>query len=171
MKRRWILATAGVLIVALILLSGMRENAVSNMYFIPAGTFCLFPGEIISSETPGKTNTEIPRSVSIISVYRNPDTGTVRIAGRTTLPSGSAILYEVWPADIDIRKKNTGEINGFSEKTRVSERNGSAVWSGEFDAGLWNAGEYIINAWPEESDPRYGDRIKFSLPLNETISS
>jgi len=120
-------------------------------------------------ETPGKTTTEIPRSVTIISVSQNPDTSIVRIAGWTTLPSGSEILFEIWPADIDVRKKNAGEVNGFSGKTSVFERNGSAAWSGEFDSSLWNAGEYIINAWPEESDPHYGDKKRFSLPLNDTI--
>jgi len=169
MKRHWVLAAAGVLIVVLILLSGIRENAVSNIYFIPAGTFGLFLGENISSETPGKTTAEIPRSVTIISVSQNPDTSIIRIAGWTTLPSGSEILFEIWPADIDVRKKNAGEVTGFSGKTSVFERNGSAAWSGEFDAGSWTRGGYIINAWPEQLDPRYGERVMFFIPLNDTI--
>jgi len=43
------------------------------------------------------------------------------------------------------------------------------VWSVDLDIASWKNGEYIVNAWPEQSDPLYGDRKKFTLPLEDSI--
>ena len=118
---------------------------------------------------PGNTSSGITKTVSIVSVSRPSKDGMICLSGQTSLPAGSEILYEIWPANITIRKKTTDEILGISGRTITSGINGSRVWSSDLNLTSWNNGEYIINAWPEQSDPRYGDRKIFFLPVNDTI--
>ncbi|MFA5268691.1 MAG: hypothetical protein WC379_12045 [Methanoregula sp.] len=49
-KWHWALVTIGILIVLLILLTGTGERTVSNIFFIPAGTFNPVPGGNASAE-------------------------------------------------------------------------------------------------------------------------
>lgn len=120
----------------------------------------------ISKETgAGKT-----KNVTIVSVSQQPENGLIHLSGLTTLPAGSAVLYEIWPANVVARKKTTDEIQGISGKTFASKENESTVWSVDLNRSSLPDGKYIIIAWPEEFDIRYGDKKEFFLPLNETIT-
>ena len=109
----------------------------------------------------GDTGSGITKTVSIVSVSRQSEDGMIHLSGKTSLPVGSGILYEIWPADLTTRKNTADEIVGISGTSITSGIKESRVWSADLDLASWNNGEYIINAWPEQSDPRYGDRKIF----------
>jgi hypothetical protein len=113
--------------------------------------------------------TGIQKQVSILSVSQQTGDGNIRISGRTDLPAGSVILYEIWPDTIFQREKAAEEIYGSAGTTTSYEQNGSIIWSVNADAGSWDMGGYIVNAWPQKTDPRFGDRKKFFLPVIDTI--
>jgi hypothetical protein len=112
----------------------------------------------------------IGKTVSIVSVSQQSDDGAIHISGLTTIPGGSPVLYEVWPANVIARKATADEIFGISGKTFAYIENKSTVWSIDLNRSSLPGGNYIIIAWPEESEARYGDRKEFFLPLNETIT-
>ncbi len=126
--------------------------------------------KIMNSGTSDKPS-PVNQSVSIVSVSYLPKNGTIRISGLTHLPVGSGVMYEIWPANISTRKKTVEDVEGISGQTDSSGKEGSTFWSVDMNLTLWRPGKYIVNAWPEESDPRYGDRKMFFIRLNDTVSN
>jgi len=112
----------------------------------------------------------ITKKVSIVSVSQQSEDGAIHFSGLTTLPAGSTVLYEIWPANVVARKKTTDEIQGISGKTFASEENESTVWSVDLNLSSLPEGKYIIIAWPEEPVASYSDKKEFFLPLKETIT-
>jgi hypothetical protein len=129
------------------------------------------PSGIVSDYPQSQNETGIQKKVSIVSISQQPGDRILDLSGKANLTAGSAILYEIWPANISMRKKTTDEITGSAGITTCYEQNGSVVWSVNIDIGSLDKGGYIINAWPEQFDPRYGDRKMFFIPLNDTISN
>jgi hypothetical protein len=165
-----------------------NEKTVSNFYLIPAGTFSPFhwanektvsniylvPGGNISMSHEDTLRivrdiAKPEKNVSIFSVTRQPEDGMIHISGLTDLPVNSGVMYEIWPADSTTRKKTVDDIEGISGRTFTYGKEGLTVWSVDLNLTVWRPGKYIINAWPEKSDPRNGDRKTFFLPLNDTI--
>lgn len=138
---------------------------------LPAGSSILLSSMNSSVDPQSCNETGILNEVSIVSVSQQSGTGILHLAGRTDLPAGSAILYEIWPVDLFSRKKTTTEITGSAGRTTTSNQNGRTVWTFDIDVGSWRSGGYVVRVWPERSDPRFGDRQTFFLPLNETISN
>lgn len=118
---------------------------------------------------PHDTGTSIQKMVRIVSVSGQSTNPTIRFKGLTALPEGSGILYEIWPADISTRKI-TSDVDGISGRVTVLTENGTSFWLLVIDPSSWHTGMYIINAWPEETDPRYGDRKTFAIPINRTVA-
>jgi len=141
----------------------MLSSLTDSRMETPAG---IDPGTSYTASGPVNTKT-----VTVISVSHQSGNDTIRLFGRADFPPGSAILYEVWPKNAVAPKKTTEEISGVSGRTLAYSRNESVVWSVDVDTGSWKNGEYIVNAWPEQSDPLFGDRKKFSLPLVDTIGT
>ena len=139
----------------------MLPSLTDSRMLSPAGTDS---GNSHADNEPGNNKT-----VSIVSVSRQSGDGTIRLSGSADLLSGSAILYEVWPENAVTLKKTTDEISGVSGRTLTYTRNASVVWSVDLDTASWKNGEYVVNAWPEQLDPLYGDRKKFTLPLEDSI--
>jgi hypothetical protein len=147
---------------------GINEKSVSNFYLIPVGNFSMSHEDTIRIAWDiAKTE----KNVSIFSVTRQPENGAIQIFGFSDLPLGSGVMYEIWPANITTRKKTVDDIEGISGRTFTSRNEGLTVWSIDMNLTTWRPGKYIINAWPEKSDPRYGDRKMFFIPLNDTISN
>jgi hypothetical protein len=113
----------------------------------------------------------VEKMVSIISVSRQQEDSIIHISGQTDLPAGSDVMYEIWPENIATRKKTVEDVEGISGRTTPSKGEGLTVWSIDMNLSVWRPGKYIINAWPEGSDPRYGDRKMFFIPLNDTVSN
>jgi len=116
------------------------------------------------------SDSSISKNVTIISVSRDDENALFRFSGLTNLPAGSIILYEIWPDDVIARKNTTSDIQGIAGRTVTSTDREAGLWSVEVNVTTWNEGKYFINAWPEQSDTRYGDRKIFCIPLNETIA-
>jgi hypothetical protein len=156
-----IIAIASFIIV--LQLSALNTPSPSSGVKIPDG---VRPG-------PGATETVAvtEKMVSIVSVSRLPENGMIQISGMTNLPAGAGVMYEVLPDNILTRKKTVEDVDGISGKTAASKGEGLTVWSVDVNLTIWRPGKYIVNAWPEESDPRYGDRKMFFIPLNDTISN
>jgi hypothetical protein len=64
----------------------------------------------------------------------------------------------------------TRDVDGISGRVAVMTVNGTSLWSLVVDPSSWHTGMYIINAWPEETDPGYGDRKTFAIPINGTVA-
>jgi hypothetical protein len=118
-----------------------------------------------------ETVTVAEKMVSIVAVSRQQEDGIIQISGMTDLPAGSGVMYEIWPANISTRKKTVEDVDGISGRTAASKGEGLTPWSITINITVWRPGKYIINAWPEESDPHYGDRKMFFIPLNDTVSN
>lgn len=129
------------------------------------------PSGIVSDYPQSQNENGIQKKVSIVSVSQQLGDRILDISGKANLTAGSTILYEIWPVNISMRKKTTDEITGSAGTTTCYEQNGSVVWSINIDIGSLDKGGYIINAWPEQFEPRYGDRKMFFIPLNDTISN
>jgi hypothetical protein len=124
-------------------------------------------GGCISKDEPSSVN----QSVSIVAVSRQQEDGIIQISGMTDLPAGSGVMYEVLPDNILTRKKTVEDVDGISGRTAASKGEGLTPWSITINMTVWRPGKYIVNAWPEGSDPRYGDRKMFFIPLNDTVSN
>jgi hypothetical protein len=186
------LGAVGAIIVILILLHGAGEHSVSNFYIIPAGTFSLIHelnpipdqtamGNTVQSElkipygnnlTINSSNPgEFQKIVFIESLSPQSAEGTINLSGSAILPGGSGLLYEIWPGTIDARKSSDGTIDGISGLVYVHDGAASGTWSVDLDLTAWKPGKYIIIVWPvDQSDPWYGDKKVFFLPLNDTLN-
>lgn len=111
----------------------------------------------------------LEKMVSVVSVSRQQDTGMIRFFGLTGLPTDSRVVFEIRPADIETRKKTAEDIDGITGRTSISGKDGLKGWLVDINMTFWRTGKYIINVWPEQSDPRYGDMKAFFVPLNDTI--
>ncbi|WP_048110963.1 hypothetical protein [Methanoregula formicica] len=155
--------SAILIFVVIITIIALQSYSADSLITLPSGK------NSDSSQSQNKTG--ILQKVSIVSVSQQPDGRIIRLSGQANLTTGSAILYEIWPANISMRKKTASEIMGSAGKTTCYQQNGSAVWSVTMDMGSWDRGGYVMNAWPEQNDPRYGDRKIFFIPINDTISN
>lgn len=158
-----ILIVAFVSFVIVIQLGAPNTPSSSSIVKIPEG---VRPGTgtLETVALPGKM-------VSMVSVSRQQENSVIHLSGLTDLPVGSGVMYEIWPANITMRKKTVDDIEGISGRTFASVEEGLTVWSIDVNLTAWRPGKYIIIAWPEESDPRYGDRKMFFIPLNDTVSN
>ncbi|MDP3565392.1 MAG: hypothetical protein Q8R70_12980, partial [Methanoregula sp.] len=137
--RTWLVIMGLFCAIAIVLLCGpviMGERSVSNLYFIPAGSFHFFSGIPpatpapvpywqISNENWGKANPvqNITRGEPLV------------ISGTTNLPAGEKILVRVIPPGSDCRKNESCEFSAITKNASMTRRtDGTGSWSAVFNS-------------------------------------